>query len=57
MNHFFDCANVRSKTEHVRKRNNAIKPYTVPDDERFKWLKTVFLEYLESGELAAQFDD
>ena len=47
MNDFFDCANVRSLTEHTRKRNHLIKPYETPDDERFSWLKDVFLKYLE----------
>jgi hypothetical protein len=46
MNDFFDCTNVRSLTEHVRKRNPLVKPYSTPDDERFTWLKDVFLEYL-----------
>ena len=35
MNDFFDCTNVRSLTEHVRRRNQFIKPYTAQDDERF----------------------
>ena len=47
MNDFFDCTNVTSLTEHVRRRNHLIKPYTSPDDERFGWLKDVFLQYLE----------
>ena len=47
MNDFFDCTNVRSLTEHTRKRNHLIKPYETPDDERFSWLKDVFLKYLE----------
>lgn len=47
MNDFFDCTNVRSTTEHSRKRNHFIKPYTSCDDERFSWLKNVFLKYLE----------
>ena len=46
-NYFFDCANVRSPTEHVRRRNDFIKPYTSQDDERFAWLRDVFLHYLE----------
>ena len=46
MNNFFDCANVRSLTEHVRRRNDFIKPY-VSQDERFAWLRDVFLHYLE----------
>ena len=48
MNDFFDCTNVTSLTEHVRRRNHLIKPYTSPDDERFGWLKDVFLQYLEN---------
>ena len=36
-------------TEHVRRRNQLIKPYTSPDDERFAWLKDVFLQYLEKS--------
>ena len=48
MNTFFDCANVRSLTEHVRRRNDFIKqPYTSEDDERFAWLRDFFLHYLE----------
>ena len=35
MNDFFDCTNVRSLTEFVRKRNQFIKPYESSDDERF----------------------
>ena len=48
INDFFDCANVRSMTEHVSKRNHLIKPYTSQDDERFGWLKDVFLAYLNN---------
>ena len=48
MNDFFDCTNVRAPTEHVRKRNHFVKPYTSQDDERFSWLKNVFLQYLEN---------
>ena len=48
MNDYFDCTNVRSKTEHVRKRNEFIKPYTTCDDPRFTWLKDVFLKYLDT---------
>ena len=47
MNSFFDITNVRSKTEHVRKRNEFIKSYRSADDERLVWLKDVFLAYLE----------
>ena len=48
MNDFFDCTNLRSLTEHDRKRNHFIKPYSSQDDERFSWLKDVFLQYLEN---------
>lgn len=43
VNTFFDCANVRSRTEHVKKRNNFFCSTT---DERFSWLKDVFIKYL-----------
>ncbi|CAB3988334.1 Hypothetical predicted protein [Paramuricea clavata] len=48
INDFFDCTNVRSLTEHEKKRNPLIKPYSSQDDERFSWLKDVFLNYLET---------
>ncbi|CAB4028143.1 Transposable element P transposase [Paramuricea clavata] len=48
MNDFFDCTNVRSLTEHVWRINYFIKPYTAQDNERFVWMKTVFLQYLEN---------
>ena len=48
MNGFFDCTNVRSRTEHIRKKNPFIMPYTSPDDNRLTWLKDVFLQYLEN---------
>jgi hypothetical protein len=47
MNDFFDCTNVRSLTEFVRKINQLIKPYESSDDERFAWLVNVFLKYLD----------
>ena len=47
MNDFFDCSNVRSLTEHTRKRNHLIKPYESPNDERFTWMRDVFLKFLE----------
>ena len=47
INDFFDCTNVTSLTEHVSKRNHFIKRYISQDDERFTWLKHVFLQYLE----------
>ena len=48
MNDFFDCTNVRSLHEHQRKRNDLLKPYTAVDDDRFGWLRDVFLQYLEN---------
>ena len=47
MNDFFDCSNVRSLTEHTRKRSHLIKPYESPNDERFTWMRDVFLKFLE----------
>ena len=48
MNGFYDRTNVRSLTEHVRKKNAFIKPYESAEDDRLTWLKDVFLKYLES---------
>ena len=48
MNGFYDCTNVRSPTEHVRKKNAFTKPYESAEDERLTWQKDVFLKYLES---------
>ena len=39
MNSFFDCTNVRSRTEHIHKKNEFIKPYTSLNDERFSTLE------------------
>ena len=46
MNDFFDCSNVTSLTEHVRKITHPIKPYKTLGDEIFTRLKDVFLKYL-----------
>ena len=48
MNNFFDCMNVRSTTEHERKRNSMLAPYQNADDSRFDWLMNAFLSYLTS---------
>ena len=48
MNDFFDCLNVRSTGEHLRKQNALLAPYRAVDDERFNWLQNVFLEYLKN---------
>ena len=47
VNDFFDCTNVRSTSEHERKRNERIRPYTSPEDERLIWMKDTFLKFLE----------
>ncbi len=33
---FFDCLNVRSKSEGTKKRKPDLRPYTSPEDERLK---------------------
>ena len=43
---FFDCMNVRSGDEYIRKRKPKLAPYTNLNDPRFDWLKTEFLSYL-----------
>ena len=52
MNGFFDCANVRSSTESLRKRNDFLAPYRHTNDERFKWLEDTFIKYLEDWKAA-----
>ena len=47
VNKFFDCLNTRSTTEHTRKRNESLAPYSSLDDWRFEWLRNVFLSYLD----------
>jgi hypothetical protein len=44
---FFDCLNVRSTTEHQRKRKPFLAPYTNTIDQRFNWLEDEFLTYLK----------
>lgn len=45
MNDFFDCCNVRSTHEHLRKQNPRLAPYKSSDDSRFTWLTETFLKY------------
>ena len=42
---FFDCLNVRSTAEHIRKRKPFLAPYTDMNDQRFEWLENNFLTY------------
>ena len=51
---FFDCLNVRSTTEHERRRNNFLAPYTTAEDSRFDWLRNTFLAYLDAWYEATQ---
>ena len=51
MNGFFDCTNVRSLTEHQRKKKSLIMPHESPEDKRLTWLKDVFY-YWEAGKKA-----
>ena len=50
MNTFFDVMNVRNTKEHQIKINPNLKPYETIDNERFDWLKTVFLKYFDDWE-------
>ena len=54
MNGFFDCANVRSTTESLRKRNDFLASYQHTNDERFKWLEGTFIKYLEDWKAAVE---
>ena len=51
---FFDCLNVRSTTEHKKKRNEFLAPYTTAEDSRFDWLHNTFLAYLDAWYEATQ---
>ena len=44
MNDFYNYINVRSLTEHVKKRNEFIQLYTSANDDHFGWLVDVFLQ-------------
>ena len=46
MDKFFDCLNVRKQIKGVKKRKSFLQPYTDLNDERFKRLKSDFLQYL-----------
>lgn len=54
INDFFDCLNVRSTTEHVKKRNPMLAPYASPTDSRFDWLQNDFLKYFEDWQTSTQ---
>ena len=54
VNDFFYCSNVRSTTEHERKKNDRIRPYESVDDERLIWMKDTFLKYLEDWKSSTQ---
>ena len=45
---FFDCLNVRSDSEHKRKRKPYLAPYTSMVDERFFWFEHEFLPYFKA---------
>ncbi|XP_015763062.1 PREDICTED: uncharacterized protein LOC107342123 [Acropora digitifera] len=45
---FFYCLNVSSNSEHQRKRKPFLAQYSSLHDERFHWLETTFLGYLQS---------
>ena len=50
----FDCMNVWSVSEHIRKCKNNVAPYTAIDDERFDWLFNLFLNYFEAWKLSIE---
>lgn len=47
---FFDCLNVDNYNSGTQKWKPFLEPYRSPDDEGLKWLKDVFLSYLDSWE-------
>ena len=46
MDSYFDCLNVRSTTEHIRKKKPFLAPYMSQNDGRFLWLTNDFLGFL-----------
>ena len=52
---FFYCSNVRSTTEHERKKNDRIRPYENVDDERLIWMKDTFTQVL--GRLEVKYSN
>ena len=42
---FFDCMNVSSTSEYIRKRKPNLEPYRTTTDPRFKWLQEKCLGY------------
>lgn len=46
MDSYFDCLNLRSATEHLRKKKSFLAPYTSQNDGRFLWLTNDFLGFL-----------
>ena len=45
---YFDCLNVRNKSEHIRKRKPNLAPYEDVNDRRFTWLENEFLKFFDS---------
>ena len=54
VNDFFDCANIRSTSEHERKRNERIRPHTSSEDELLIGMKDTFLKFLEDWKQSIQ---
>ena len=48
VDNFFDIMNIRNCNEHTHKIKPFLKPFSSLDDERFKWLTDVFLNYFAS---------
>ena len=55
LNKSIDCLNIRSTTEHTRKRNECLAPYSSLDDWRFAWLQNVILACLGKSPSGMQF--
>ena len=53
---FFDCGNVRNTQEWHIKNKKFLKPYTSVDDERFVWLREVFLKYFEDWQASIEHE-
>ncbi len=47
MDMYFDCMNVRNKTEHKHKQKSFMARYESSQDPRFLWLEDVFLKFFQ----------
>ena len=50
MDKFFDCVNVRSDFEHIKKKKPFLAPNEHTSDSRLGWFENEFLQYFHNWE-------